>query len=642
MLSALHALNRPGYAVVFAMLAGAGFFWRRKIASGDERFPSWLKLKRRFRRFFPSAFLVLAALAILGGLLHPPNNYDALAYRVPRMLHWLAEGHWHWVHTDFPRLNTRSCGVEWVLTPMIAFLRTDRWLFVVNGVSFLLLPGLIYSVFTQVGVKRRVAWHWMWLLPSGYCFLLQAGSIANDLFGAIFALAALDFALRAGRLNRAADAWLSLMAAALFTGAKTSNLPLLLPWLVAFLPTWRLWLPARSTLLQPGGLARPLAFLAGIPLAIGASFIPMAVLNWRYCGDWTGMAAEGVEIGLGPRWLYLLNNTVNLSLQNLSPPIFPFASQWNQMAPSLIPAWLRPMLERYCEPDAAHWGLGEMQTEEIAGLGFGVTFLLGLSLLAIAVRRRHFSRKGSDSPRLSIPGLVCAAAWVSFSYVMTKIGLSGVSRFFTPYFLLITMGLLRNDMHDALVRTKWWRTAALAVFAMAAVLVVASNARPLWPSAWVFRRYPTFFEQSPMGQRIRTVYSVYGQRHDAFAPMREALPTDATVVGLITYDDLETSFWRPFGSRRILHVKVSDSGNETRRRGIRYVFVKPELLKESWEHWLQRMNARELWSGKLQYRAAFPAIPWRLASLNSEAGDQELKVSPPTGPFRTNRPAANP
>ena len=43
----------------------------------------------------------------------------------------------------------------------------------------------------------RAAWHWMWLMPTGYCFLLQAGSIGNDLFGAVFALAALDFALRA-------------------------------------------------------------------------------------------------------------------------------------------------------------------------------------------------------------------------------------------------------------------------------------------------------------------------------------------------------------------------------------------------------------------------------------------------------------
>ena len=55
----------------------------------------------------------------------------------------------------------------------------------------------MFSVFTRLGVRRRVAWSWMWLVPTGYCFLLQAGSIGNDLFGAPFALAAVDFALRA-------------------------------------------------------------------------------------------------------------------------------------------------------------------------------------------------------------------------------------------------------------------------------------------------------------------------------------------------------------------------------------------------------------------------------------------------------------
>jgi hypothetical protein len=150
--------------------------------------------------------LILAALAILGGVLHAPNNYDALAYRVPRVLNWLAEGQWHWIHTGFVRLNTRACGIEWLSAPLIAFTRTDRWIFVINAVSFLLLPGLIFSLFRRVGVNARVAWHWMWLAPSGYCFVLQAGSIANDMFSAIFALAAVDYALRARASGRASEA----------------------------------------------------------------------------------------------------------------------------------------------------------------------------------------------------------------------------------------------------------------------------------------------------------------------------------------------------------------------------------------------------------------------------------------------------
>src|SRR6185436_445815 len=84
--------------------------------------------------------------------------------------------------------------------------------------------------------NRRVTWQWMWLLPTGYSFLLQAGSIGNDTFPAAYALAMLDFAARAWTSRRASDLWHSLLAASLMTGAKASNLPLLLPWAILIFP----------------------------------------------------------------------------------------------------------------------------------------------------------------------------------------------------------------------------------------------------------------------------------------------------------------------------------------------------------------------------------------------------------------------
>lgn len=91
-LSALHQLNAAGYS--FALLVGfaALLVWRKKTSARIFPHISWRKLKRRFRRPFPLAFLILAAMAFLGGALYAPSNYDALAYRVPRVLHWLAAG----------------------------------------------------------------------------------------------------------------------------------------------------------------------------------------------------------------------------------------------------------------------------------------------------------------------------------------------------------------------------------------------------------------------------------------------------------------------------------------------------------------------------------------------------------------------
>src|ERR1043166_8401927 len=273
-LSSLHQLNRAGYAV--ALLSGLVSVWllRERLFPGDFRGANWRKQQRRFRRGFPQVFLILTLLAILGGALHPPSNYDAHAYRLPRVLHWLAAQRWHWIHTDFQRVNTRACGIEWLSAPLIAFTKTDRLLFLINAVSFLLLPGLVFSVFKRLGVRPRVAWHWMWIFPTGYCYLLQAGSLSNDMFSAVYALAALDFALRARESARVSDLCLSLLSAALLTGAKASNLPLLLPWVVALEPTWRFW------------LRRPLAVAAVVPLALLASFLPAAGLDTVYGGDW--------------------------------------------------------------------------------------------------------------------------------------------------------------------------------------------------------------------------------------------------------------------------------------------------------------------------------------------------------------------
>src|SRR5712671_7416321 len=106
-LSALHQLNAGGYAVALLPGLAAFLIWWRK--SSHDHF-CFQKFRHRFQKPFPLAFLILAALALLGGALHPANNYDALAYRPPRVLHRLAEGQWHCIHTDFQRLNTRPAG----------------------------------------------------------------------------------------------------------------------------------------------------------------------------------------------------------------------------------------------------------------------------------------------------------------------------------------------------------------------------------------------------------------------------------------------------------------------------------------------------------------------------------------------------
>jgi hypothetical protein len=608
-LSALHELNLAGYSIaILGGLAAAALWWKRAGGGGFEGF-KLQKLARRFRRPFALAFLILAAMSFLAGLLYAPVNYDSLAYRTPRMLNWLAEGRWYWIHTDFARVNTRTCGFEWLSVPFLVFTRTDRWVFLVNIASFLLLPGLVFSTMTRAGVKSRTAWHWMWILPAGYCYVLQAGGVSNDMFSAVYSLAAVDFALRARQSGRAGEAWLSVLAAALLTSAKASNLPLLLPWFIAFLAAWRAWLKRPLML---GALAVP---------AAACSFLPTIVLNRRYCGDWTGLSAEHITnmIGNCPAWVRLLNNSIVIFLGNIVPPIFPFASAWNRLADRLIPSGFASILQQHFEIGPAHWQLGDLAVEENSGVGFGVTMLLLTSLVAVAIHRRRRPETAA-APVDWLRRWVCITPWVGLAFMLSKLGFSSGTRYLAPFYPLVMMGLLCGSAQSELVRRKWWRACAVAGFGLAMLMVVVTPPRPLWPAGWVMSHYEAGLRASHLGARIFNVYSVYGARAEAFAAVRDSLPDDEKVVGMVTFDDPEASLWRPFGKRRIRHVIESDSASDLQSEGIRYVVVSKEkfshLYNESFDAWLARMNGKVVSSFVLNLRAGSDPTEWVVVRLS--------------------------
>jgi len=551
--------------------------------------------------------------------LYAPNNYDALAYRVPRVLHWLAEGRWHWIHTGFQRLNTRAPGFEWISAAVIAITRSDRLLFLINIVSFLLLPGLIFSFFRRLGIQRQVAWHWMWLLPTGYCFLLQAASIGNDLFGAVFALASIDLALRARESQRAAEVWLSILAAALMTASKASNLPLLLPWLIAIAPAIRCIFQQ-----LPATIA-----VAGVALL--SSLLPQMWLNTKFAGEWTGVRAENGQIMEGHPILKLANNLVLTTLQNLVPPLFPSANNWNLQVKRTLPIQWQNRLEQTFEPAGAHWALNQMESEEYAGLGLGISALIlasfGAGLKLAHVTRPRPERKdvmisqaageeiGNRRIRnLFVRAVVCGSA-LALLVFMAKSGMSTIARLITPYYLLCIPSLLWGLNQAQLIRMKWWRRFAMGVFGLAAVPLILSPSRPLWPAAIVLAHDTA----TGIVSRARTVYTVYGERADAFAPVRKILPPGLQVLGLISFDDPETSLWKPYISLRIEHLVNTDSAQSIQDRGIEYVLVNPEKLQmlfdKTFEKWLTDMNGKVVNRIPLRLRASSGPIDWFLVRL---------------------------
>ncbi|HUC85791.1 MAG TPA: hypothetical protein VL970_11410 [Candidatus Acidoferrales bacterium] len=590
-LSAFGQLNGTGYALVAVPgLAGAIFLWRAFPV--DARAFSVKRLWWRFSRPLPLAFAGLAALAFLGGALYAPGNYDGLAYRLPRVLHWLAQGHWHWIHTANYRMNDRNCGFEWLMTPVFLATRSDRGLFLVNFVPFLLLPGLVFSVLTRLGVNARVTWHWMWLLPTGYNFLLQAGSLANDAFAAVYALAAVDFALRAAASGRISDVWFSLLAAALLTGAKSGNLPLLLPWLVVFLPVSSLLLPRLRApdIARPGFqfFSRLLASLAVILAALLASFLPTAILNRHYCGDWTGLSLESPAIVMRHPLIGMGGNLVIFLLCNFCPTIFPFAGWWNQVVPDRLPAGLAALIHSNFEANFCR--LGEIPTEEWSGLGFGLSCLLVATVMA------NFAHRPPQPTARC--GWTCLAAviapYMSLLFFFAKSGMMTLARLVSAYYPLLLPALLRGPGAAVVVRQTWWRCAMAIVLLLAAAAVVLTPARPLWPANRVLSNLGAIGSK-PFAKRIRDVYLIYAERPDPLAQARAALPADCRIVGFVgAPDDPEISFWRPYGDRLVEDILAGDSLAQIRDRQIQYAVVSEVFLRaqhQSIDGWLQAHHA---------------------------------------------------
>ncbi len=584
LLSLFGWLNVAGYLGLGGLTLLGYLVLRQRGAFPAEPYRwHWQKFRRRFVRPFPLLFALLALLALIGGLLYAPTNHTGLSYRIARVLNWLEAGEWHWIYTPNYRMNNRACGIEWLSAPLLLFCKSDRGLFLLNFVPFLLMPGMTFSLLTRLGVRARAAWAWMWILPTGYVFLLQAGSVGNDAFPVLYALAAIDFACRAWVSRRPSDVCYSLLAAALLTGAKASNLPLGLMWIILVAPLWRI--------LKPFPLATSAVFLLALP----ASFVPTALLNIKYCGSWSGLNLENAGLEMKNPVVGVWGNGLLLLGNNLCPPVFPMASWWNHHALELTPGFIaQPMIANFETNFHLLW---ELPHEDWAGIGVGVTILL---LISARWSIPHFFRSDPDFwRRTALPPLILKLAliapWLALVAYGMKSGMVTPARLIAPYYPLLLPALLIGGEQSALVRKRWWRVLAGLVFLMAFAVLIVTPPRPLWPAQTILRQALAWKPESRLLNRALTTYTTYATRNDPHAHLRAKLPADVRTVGFLgDADDLDISFWRPIGARRVAWIKLEETAAQIRERNIEYAVVSGPHLEgtnQSLADWLVQTRA---------------------------------------------------
>jgi hypothetical protein len=610
-LSALGFLNGWGYLAGMAIgLASITVGTRGRALVGFR-----LRIgRRRFRRLLPALYLTVFAFALIGGILYPPSNYDALSYRLPRMLQWLAEERWHWIHTARQAMNTRGSVSEWIQMPFMLLTGSDRLLFLPNLVSYGLLPGLVFNILQKLGVARSVAWNWMWIFPSAYCFALQAGSIGNDLIGSALFLSAMSFALNARNSQQWGDFALAAIGMALATGVKPSNAPLVLPWAFAVFPAIPLlWHKmARGIML--------------VLVSAAVSFVPTAFLNHKYCGDWTGMAAEPVMMQAGSPWLRISWNIPYLVIQNLTPPVFPLNSKFNREMEKLIPDELKGKLATHFQPEAATLHIPELMMEENGPLGLGILALLIVGAAGGLMIPGKSAYGPSHFPRLRrLPWIIFTCTLVALIPILVRSGMTGSGRYLAPYYLFLIVPFFPSARMSRFLQSRIWKTSVILCFGALYATMISSPARPMWPVLTFLNSVRASESTDSLFRRTWDVYTIYRQRPDAFAPIRRLLPAGVDRVGFISGNTPEFSLWKPLGSRRIIHVLPTDSMEMLRERGISYIVAGERTIKEDgfpeFTEWSDKSGVEIIATEEFAVMARLGSETWHLLKIRDVSDD---------------------
>ena len=584
-LSLLGSLSALGYGLTLPAIFLSLLFLFPSLPGGSRK--GLFIHFRRYKKPLPALFAIIALLCLIGGLLHAPSNYDFLTYRLSRLLHWQEAGSWHWIETFNPRMNYSGPNAEWLLSPLLALTQSDSFFFLTNWLAYLLMPACIFVVFRGMGVKSKSAWWAMWLIPMAYCFVAQAASVGNDLLGAAFFLFAIAFSIQARRTSSVSLLAISGLSIAICTGIKASNLPLILPWLLSILPCFELFRRASCKMFF---------------VIAACSFAPIAALNFHHTGNWKGTSPEDKGLEAGSVLAGLIGNTLQAAVGALQPPVLPLPTPINNQLEAVIPASIQSFLA--ADFPRLQLRFVELPNEENAGLGLGIFGIVVLAFLFAILGRRgrkpiyransltDYGRKGDSTIGMNLFGLmIYGGIFFSTGAYMALMGSESTARLLSPYYPVLAALPFSLIGTTRMLDKKVWRVVFFLLAASAIILPITTPSRPLLPIPQVAN---SFKLPEKLKNRINLVYETYRRRSDSLSEIREALPTNATNIGLIcSVDDAEVSLWRPFqGKRRVTHVTNSD-----KLQSVDAVVVNSEILEESpnFKDILQILNENSGW-----------------------------------------------
>jgi hypothetical protein len=270
--------------------------------------------------------------------------------------------------------------------------------------------------------------------------------------------------------------------------------------------------------------------------------------------------------------------------------------------------------------------IGELPIEDAAGLGFGVSTLLLVSLVAARLGRNGGVAENKNALQQKIPRefsrFVLVAPWVALLAYGMKSGMVTPQRLIAPYYFLLAPLLLLGTGQSQIIRRRWWRILAGGVLVLAFVVLILSPDRPLWPAKTILSKLQAKHPGRRMIARALKVYTVYSERSDPLAGVRSLLPPEIKTVGFIgTEDDADISMWRPFGARRVEHF-FADDPPEQIRSCVEYAVVGGFNLKQrnvALDAWLRQSGAELVGATNATLKIYEGLQPWYVVRFMPES-----------------------
>ena len=146
------------------------------------------------RLLFGVFVLIILPLCLLS-IFIPPNNWDSMAYHLPRIEHWIQNGNIYPYNTNIVRQVLTSPLSEYMLVNIQLLSGTDSFFNVVQFASFLLILIIGTLIFKELNISYKGQLLLVFALMSLPMMIFQSTTTQTDLLASLFFLAFIYFAL---------------------------------------------------------------------------------------------------------------------------------------------------------------------------------------------------------------------------------------------------------------------------------------------------------------------------------------------------------------------------------------------------------------------------------------------------------------